>query len=240
MHEATRRVLGVLLRHLDGFDSAGKRTVVIGATNRKQVGALGLTRSWPAADACLRAAQPDTLVGVHCTGSNSNSSSGCVAAGPTPLPCCDSLCFFFHDCSTCKLCCRTWTQPSSLDSPPASTLGCPARRAGARMRRQQHGSSFSGGSAGGTFLCWRKTRGICSPHADNLTVPARLPACLPAGRAEILRQYARHLGDAELLAVAHAAPGLAGRDLKDLCEQAERRWASKVGGRGCCQQGRAS
>jgi hypothetical protein len=35
MHEATRRVLGVLLRHLDGFDSS-KRTVVIGATNRKQ------------------------------------------------------------------------------------------------------------------------------------------------------------------------------------------------------------
>lgn len=38
MHEATRRVLGVLLRHLDGFDSTSKRTVVIGATNRKQVG----------------------------------------------------------------------------------------------------------------------------------------------------------------------------------------------------------
>lgn len=38
MHEATRRVLGVLLRHLDGFDSTNKRTVVIGATNRKQVG----------------------------------------------------------------------------------------------------------------------------------------------------------------------------------------------------------
>ena len=37
MHEATRRVLGVLLRHLDGFDSTNKRTVVIGATNRKQV-----------------------------------------------------------------------------------------------------------------------------------------------------------------------------------------------------------
>lgn len=39
MHEATRRVLGVLLRHLDGFDSTRKRTIVIGATNRKQVSA---------------------------------------------------------------------------------------------------------------------------------------------------------------------------------------------------------
>ena len=35
MHEATRRILGVLLRHLDGFDHS-KRTVVIGATNRPQ------------------------------------------------------------------------------------------------------------------------------------------------------------------------------------------------------------
>lgn len=43
MHEATRRVLGVLLRHLDGFDSTKKRTVVIGATNRKQVGRAGAT-----------------------------------------------------------------------------------------------------------------------------------------------------------------------------------------------------
>lgn len=45
MHEATRRVLGVLLRHLDGFDSTNKRTVVIGATNRKQVCRL---QGWPA------------------------------------------------------------------------------------------------------------------------------------------------------------------------------------------------
>ncbi len=34
MHEATRKLLGVLLRELDGFDRT-KRSVVIGATNRK-------------------------------------------------------------------------------------------------------------------------------------------------------------------------------------------------------------
>ena len=34
MHEATRRILGVLLRQLDGFE--GKRSIVIAATNRKQ------------------------------------------------------------------------------------------------------------------------------------------------------------------------------------------------------------
>ena len=35
MHEATRRLLGVLLRQLDGFD-ADKRSVVVGATNRME------------------------------------------------------------------------------------------------------------------------------------------------------------------------------------------------------------
>ena len=34
MHEATRRILGVLLRQMDGFE--GKRSIIIGATNRKQ------------------------------------------------------------------------------------------------------------------------------------------------------------------------------------------------------------
>ncbi|PRW59773.1 cell division cycle 48-like protein [Chlorella sorokiniana] len=106
MHEATRRVLGVLLRHLDGFDSTNKRTVVIGATNRKQ------------------------------------------------------------------------------DLDPALI------------------SRFS--------------------TSVNFGLPNE--SC----RAEILKQYARHLGDAEVLAVAHATPGMAGRDLKDICEQAERRWASKI------------
>ncbi|KAL4458849.1 hypothetical protein ABPG75_013714 [Micractinium tetrahymenae] len=106
MHEATRRVLGVLLRHLDGFDSTKKRTVVIGATNRKQ------------------------------------------------------------------------------DLDPALI------------------SRFS--------------------TSVNFGLPSE--PC----RADILRQYARHLKDAELLAVAAATPGMAGRDLKDICEQAERRWASKI------------
>lgn len=37
MHEATRRLLGVLLRQLDGFQTGeGGKTVVLGATNRKQ------------------------------------------------------------------------------------------------------------------------------------------------------------------------------------------------------------
>jgi ATP-dependent 26S proteasome regulatory subunit len=47
-------------------------------------------------------------------------------------------------------------------------------------------------------------------------------------RRDILRTYAHHLKDAELGAVAAATPGMAGRDLRDICEQAERKWAAKI------------
>ena len=49
-----------------------------------------------------------------------------------------------------------------------------------------------------------------------------------ACRAEIIKIYAKHLSPEDMAAIAAATPGLAGRDLKDLSEQAERRWASKV------------
>lgn len=60
----------------------------------------------------------------------------------------------------------------------------------------------------------------------NTSVQFGLPdeAC----RAQILQQYAKHLREEELATIAEVTPGLAGRDLKDLSEQAERRWASKV------------
>ena len=60
----------------------------------------------------------------------------------------------------------------------------------------------------------------------NTSVEFGLPdqAC----RAQILQQYAKHLKEEELATIAEVTPGLAGRDLKDLSEQAERRWASKV------------
>lgn len=35
MHEVSRRLLSVLLREMEGFDAETKKTVVIGATNRK-------------------------------------------------------------------------------------------------------------------------------------------------------------------------------------------------------------
>ena len=47
-------------------------------------------------------------------------------------------------------------------------------------------------------------------------------------RAAILAQYARQLSDADRQAIAAATPGMSGRDLRDVCEISERRWASKV------------
>jgi AAA+ superfamily predicted ATPase len=47
-------------------------------------------------------------------------------------------------------------------------------------------------------------------------------------RRLILRQYAKQLGDDEIQRLAAATGGMSGRDLRDLCEQTERRWASKI------------
>lgn len=47
-------------------------------------------------------------------------------------------------------------------------------------------------------------------------------------RAAILEQYAQQLSKQELEHLAHKTAGFSGRDLRDVCEQAERRWAAKV------------
>ncbi|KAI5059921.1 hypothetical protein GOP47_0024341 [Adiantum capillus-veneris] len=47
-------------------------------------------------------------------------------------------------------------------------------------------------------------------------------------REEISAQYARHLTPNGLAAIADATEGMSGRDLRDVCQQAERRWASKA------------
>ncbi|CAM6021955.1 unnamed protein product [Sphagnum balticum] len=47
-------------------------------------------------------------------------------------------------------------------------------------------------------------------------------------REEIASQYARHLTSTELNAFGSASEGMSGRDIHDVCQQAERRWASKV------------
>ncbi|KAF5829606.1 P-loop containing nucleoside triphosphate hydrolase protein [Dunaliella salina] len=107
MHEASRRLLSVLLREMDGFDAAGKRAVVIGATNRK------------------------------------------------------------------------------VDLDPA----------------------------------------LMSRFDLSITFGVPDESC----RALILKQYAQQLNPKELQQLAAAAgPSTSGRDLRDLCEHAERRWASKI------------
>lgn len=47
-------------------------------------------------------------------------------------------------------------------------------------------------------------------------------------RKEIAAQYAKHLNEAELEELASATEGMSGRDIRDVCQQAERSWASKI------------
>ncbi|KDO78373.1 hypothetical protein CISIN_1g047219mg [Citrus sinensis] len=47
-------------------------------------------------------------------------------------------------------------------------------------------------------------------------------------RQEIAAQYAKHLTKAELAELATATEEMSGRDIRDVCQQAERSWASKI------------
>ncbi|KAG5516392.1 hypothetical protein RHGRI_037192 [Rhododendron griersonianum] len=47
-------------------------------------------------------------------------------------------------------------------------------------------------------------------------------------RQEIVAQYAKHLTKSELAEFAKVTEEMSGRDIRDVCQQAERRWASKV------------
>jgi ATP-dependent 26S proteasome regulatory subunit len=46
-------------------------------------------------------------------------------------------------------------------------------------------------------------------------------------RTAILQLYAKHLSLSDHAALASAAEGASGRDLRDVCEAAERRWAAR-------------
>jgi hypothetical protein len=47
-------------------------------------------------------------------------------------------------------------------------------------------------------------------------------------RAAIFRNYASHLSDTDLACLGTAAEGFSGRNIRDLCEYTERRWARKL------------
>jgi hypothetical protein len=71
----------------------------------------------------------------------------------------------------------------------------------------------------------------CCTHRSSANA-----ACIVSGwlrllrRALILKQYAKQLGEEDLQKLAAQTGGMSGRDLRDVCEITERRWASKVGG----------
>lgn len=47
-------------------------------------------------------------------------------------------------------------------------------------------------------------------------------------RQEIAAQYAKHMTESELAEFAKVTEEMSGRDIRDVCQQAERRWASKI------------
>lgn len=47
-------------------------------------------------------------------------------------------------------------------------------------------------------------------------------------REEIASQYAKHLSKSEIAQFALATDGMSGRDIRDVCQQAERHWASRL------------
>ncbi|CAA7406987.1 unnamed protein product [Spirodela intermedia] len=57
-----------------------------------------------------------------------------------------------------------------------------------------------------------------------------IPFFLPDqhNREKIASQYAKHLKVSELAQLSEATEGMSGRDIRDVCQQAERRWASKL------------
>ena len=55
----------------------------------------------------------------------------------------------------------------------------------------------------------------------------RFPLPDAATRREILALYAKHLSPSEHASLATLSDGASGRDLRDICEQAERKWAAR-------------
>lgn len=47
-------------------------------------------------------------------------------------------------------------------------------------------------------------------------------------RKAIIKDYAQQLGEPDVAALAAATDGASGRDLRVICEQAERTWASQA------------
>ena len=52
----------------------------------------------------------------------------------------------------------------------------------------------------------------------------RFPAPDASGRSAIFGRYAKHLAEAELDRLGEISQGLTGRDILNVCKQAERRW----------------
>ena len=65
---------------------------------------------------------------------------------------------------------------------------------------------------------------LCSRFSANIEFGLPDEQC----RVKILKQYAQHLPEEDILALAKATEGFSGRDLRDVCGYAERHWATLI------------
>nr|GLL37673.1 cell division control protein 48 isoform X2 [Ipomoea trifida] len=66
--------------------------------------------------------------------------------------------------------------------------------------------------------------GVLGSSGRGLTEHYRVPQT----RKEIGAQYAKHLTESELSEFSKATEGFSGRDIRNVCQQVERHWASKI------------
>lgn len=60
----------------------------------------------------------------------------------------------------------------------------------------------------------------------DLSVKFELPDNL--SRSAIFQRYAKHLSDDQRIELASYSDGMSGRNISDVCKDAERRWAAKL------------
>ena len=61
---------------------------------------------------------------------------------------------------------------------------------------------------------------------SRFDVTIRFPLPADAQRRQLFELYAHHLAPAERARLAAVSPGASGRDIRDICQAAERKWAA--------------
>lgn len=95
---------------------------------------------------------------------------------------------------------------------------------------------FKGGGRNVLICATNRKQDLDAALLSRFDVAIRFDLPPRAARQKVFGRYAKHLSAAELAQLADASEGYSCRDIKEVCENAERRWASKLirggGGKG--------